>query len=273
MSRMLAFSSPTPISWADAVGAERMGAFSALASLHADGWGAASTEHGEAAYEHGVRGHGSVDPFGPAAIAELAAAPPASAGLLYLRFASAGPPALDDIQPFVRDGVAFQHNGALAPRDALIALLDDDERSRLRGTTDSEVYAARVRREILALDPAQAPAQALAQAVARGVGAVRARFGEACLNAFVLAHGMLAVVHSPGSVPLPAAAFARRGWRGDLPPGHDERYNVLSVTRDPVVTVATTGIDQSGWDPLPVETVSVFMGDAAPAAVARIPVD
>jgi predicted glutamine amidotransferase len=256
---MLAFSAPAPLTWQAAVGERVLAEFGAAARLHADGWGTARRS------EAGGRGvvTASVDPdaYDDAAARTLRLAAPARAGLLYLRFASRGAAVShENVQPFLLSGVAFQHNGALVPRERIVAGLTDAERDALRGTTDSEVYFARALRHGIHHHPVRAVATAARE--------VRALFPEACLNAFVLHPLGLFVVHSPGTAALPIESFARRGFSAaDLPVGHDERYNVLSrtVTSTGATVVATTGVDQRGWEPLPADTVNAI----APAGAIR----
>jgi predicted glutamine amidotransferase len=253
MSRMLGFAAAEPVSAADALGDRLLSEFAALARLHADGWGTAWLDplSGTVMY---VAGAGS--PVGGREwMAALAA--PSSARMIYLRFASRGaPPSPENSQPFHRDGVAFQHNGLLAPREELVDLVDPLERARLRGTTDSEAYFAVVRGSAGAIGHGHAGWSA--SRIAQGVAKVRTRFPAACLNAMLLSESGLGVVHAAGSAPVPRAAFADRGADlGSLPPGHDHDYNALltATTGDGVQVVATTGIDQSGWTRLSADTV------------------
>jgi glutamine amidotransferase len=261
VSRMIAFLSPVgALSSADALGGEVWRSFLALSSLHRDGWGIAS-----------VGGRDGPDPcldVGPGdegVAMSVSAAAPAVARLHYLRFASAGSAVRpENLQPFAADGVAFAHNGALVPRAAGLDALPAAERMRLRGDTDSEVYAAHVR---LALGAGGDPAEAVAAAVA----GMRARYPAACLNALVLVDGRLLAVHSAGTVLPPWDAFARRGAT-TLPPGHDADYNVLSAAVLPsgVQAVATRGVAGDDWRPLPPDTVTRFAPGAPPQTV-RIP--
>lgn len=222
--------------------------FADLARLHADGWGTAWIDA-----EGEVEATGGVQTYVPGRLDDAAASP---ARLLYLRFASKGSPALpENTQPFVRDGLAFQHNGLLAPREFALDLLAPAEVAELVGTTDSEVYFAVVRRHLRAADESDAARLA---AVAAAANEVRAVYPEACLNAFVLDRTGLFVVHSAGRAATPLPAFAQRGFAPDsLPPGHGADYNTLRVMRGAsgAHVVSTTGVDQTDWDPLPADSV------------------
>ncbi|MGA1837432.1 class II glutamine amidotransferase [Herbiconiux sp. 11R-BC] len=255
MSRMLAYAAARPLSSVDAIGEEEVASFLALAELHRDGWGRAWLSGPGASVRLLTGADPAVHALPPVA------ATPATAAILYLRFASAGTDvASADRQPFEAEGIAFAHNGALVPRERTLAELDDEERAALRGSTDSELYFALVRREL------RRGGRPPGQAVAAGVSRVRALHPEACLNAMLLVDGDLVVVHAPGTVPPPLAAFARRGVAGDgLPPGHDGSYNVLATTvQRGVRIVATTGTAIAGLTPLPVDTVVTFAADGPP---------
>lgn len=260
MSRMLCYLSSEPLPLADAVGDAVLAEFAGLARLHADGWGTAwrDAQTGE------IRVAGSATT--PAGGEEWTRAmePASTSRLLYLRFASRGaPPAAENVQPFLRGGAAFQHNGLIAPRADLLGLLPTEEESALRGTTDSEAYFAAVR-------STARPVQGFpgASTVAAAVAGVRARFTDACLNAMLLTDSTLMIVHAAGTRGAPLAAFADRGFDADgLPPGHGDGYDVLrsTVSARGARVIATTGIDQESWTRLDDETVfSVSPGGLAP---------
>lgn len=249
MSRMLAFVADRALTPREAWGEGLLDAFADLARLHADGWGSAWIDARDE-----VASVGSVEAFEPC---ELDGAEASAARLVYLRFASKGSPALpENTQPFVRNGLAFQHNGLLAPRDQALGLLAPADVAELVGTTDSEVYFAVVRRHLRGTG---ADESARLAAIAAAVNELRAVYPDACLNAFVLDATGLFVVHSAGRAATPLPAFAERGLTPEsLPPGHGPDYNTLRVVRaaSGAFVVATTGVDQQGWDALPVDSVS-----------------
>jgi predicted glutamine amidotransferase len=231
--------------WSDGV----LDAFSDLARLHADGWGSAWIDaRGDIVSTGGVEAFTRVD---------LDGADASPARQLYLRFASKGSPASpENTQPFVRDGIAFQHNGLLAPRDRALGLLAPTDIAELVGATDSEVYFAVVRRHLRSTGPDESARLA---AIAAAVDEIRAVYPDACLNAFLLDAGRLFVVHSAGRAATPLPAFAERGFTPDrLPPGHDDGYNIVRAVRTAsgAFIVGTTGIDQRGWQALPPDSVS-----------------
>lgn len=246
---MLAFVADRAFTPNEAWGADLIAEFADLARLHADGWGSAWIDAGS-----GVASAGGVEAFEPGNLDGVEAS---VARILYLRFASKGSPALpENTQPFVRDGLAFEHNGLLAPRDRALGLLAPAAVAQLVGTTDSEVYFAVVRRHLRAAGPDES---ARLTAIAAAVNEVRAVYPDACLNAFLLDDSGLFVVHSAGHALTPLPAFAERGFTLDLlPPGHGPDYNTLRVVRaaSGALVVATTGVDQDGWDALLVDSVS-----------------
>ena len=241
-----------------ALGPDRLRQFLALSRLHSDGWGTAWTDPQS----------GEVRVAGSATESASTGLPPqldvgSAMRVSYLRFASRGaPPAPDNIQPFLRDGLAFAHNGLLAPRDTALRLLSPTERRGLRGTTDSEIYFALVRRALgTALVADRIHPAARLESLASAVAGLREGFPEACLNALLLAPDGLYVICSAGSAAPPLAAFAARGFGPErLPPGHDGSYNTMwtTVSSSGARLVTTTGIDLEGWQRLPADTVSLI---------------
>lgn len=248
MSRMLSYIADEPLPASAALGTGLLAEFLDLSRLHADGWGTAWRDPTTGA----VRTAGAAAPPAAGDAWTQALALPATARMIYLRFASRGAPAVaENVQPFHRGGSAFQHNGLLSPREDVLALLSTEQHAALRGTTDSEAYFAVIR--------ASAPNEgSIEEGVVSGVRRVRSRFPRACLNAMLLTSSGLTVIHAAGSVVAPSTAFAERGFEGDaLPPGHDGEYNVLRTTvgGSGARIVATTGVDQRDWTDLPGESV------------------
>lgn len=250
MSRMLAYLAPRSADAARAVGDEILDSFAALSRVHADGWGIA-----EADRNGKVTGLWRTDRLHDARELTHHTAHRAASRILYLRFASAGAPAsLVNSQPFVRHGVAFAHNGLLAPRNLAADLLSADERAHLRGTTDSELYFALLLRDLLGGD-----ATAVAEAAARATARLRTLYADACLNALILSRGELIAVQSSADRPPPLAAFVARGHVLDeLPPGHGDDYNRLQIAELPEGTtvVSTSGVLRSERRFLPEDSVT-----------------
>ncbi|TXN30412.1 class II glutamine amidotransferase [Lacisediminihabitans profunda] len=253
---MLGYVAPRAHRTSEAIGTDTLAQFTALAHLHADGWGVATLD---ASGDVGVTGGRS-----QASPAELAphVDPPARARTIYLRFASRGsPPTPENTQPFLRDRLAFQHNGLMAPRDRALEMLSVEDRLHLRGTTDSEVYFAVLRSELQG-QPTGDPGLS---DVARAVTRLRAQYPASCLNALLLTKHGLIVVHSAGTASAPLAAFAaREADPTRLPPGHGSDYNILryTSTESGAHVVSTTGVEQDGWTDLPADSISLITAAA-----------
>ncbi|GAA1687868.1 hypothetical protein GCM10009808_01070 [Microbacterium sediminicola] len=259
MSRMMAFISREPQKLAAAFAEDRVSAFIALSSLHADGWGLCRL-NAAGIPERAV----ATTPLRDDDLATLDT--PTRGAIIYARFASAGSAVNDaNIQPFTASGWGFSHNGALSPIETARTLLSTHERATLTGTTDSEVYFTALRRVIP--EGEMSPRDLVA--IARAVNEVRALFPDACLNAFLLSTTSLVIIQSEGTRGLPAAAFERRGYPPRaLPPGHDDGYNRLWMTSDPHShRVATTGVDVTRWQPLTPDSVTLLRPGEKPLIV------
>ena len=251
MSRMIAVLTDRPRSFTEGIGSERLESFVRLAALHADGWGVAGFDESGAPLR-------AVSAEQLRGAAELSAATGrVRVAAAYLRFASAGSPVTaENVQPFVRDGLGFCHNGALVPAARVHGLLTANEQMQLIGTTDSEAYFQLILRHCATTSNGTD----LLDAVTGAARQVRRAFPDACLNAFVMSASGLVVVHSAGTRPVPYAAFERRGFlAGSLPAGHDEGYHQLWTRSERGIRiVATSGIDLDGWEPLLPDTVTWF---------------
>lgn len=107
-----------------------------LSQLHRDGWGAAwigptgveRYREENPAYESAVFVDAARDHF-------------AEVGLVHLRWATGElAVCLENTHPFVRDEIAFIHNGSVPVGPELEAIVDPDLRHSAEGTTDSEQY-------------------------------------------------------------------------------------------------------------------------------------
>ncbi len=287
MCRLLAFAAPTSRPLAAAVGDVQMAVFCAMARLHDDGWGAAWTDglggddgsvdspdagDGAVSVERSPRS-GYQDP----ALEALTAGTSARAGLLHLRLASSGMPvAPENTHPFLAGGVAVAHNGAAKPVARLEALLPETVRRELRGSTDSERYAALIRLRAAELGD-------LAAGAAVAAGQLAPLFPASSLNALVLSARELVVVHSSAGARIPHEDFDASGLaEEELPIGHRTGYYQLWQRRceDGTVVFSSSGLRTDGWEPLAPSTVvavdlrtleqrvlPVTDGPAAPAAV------
>lgn len=224
MCRLLGTVSRTPVTLDEVLGAERA-AFFALAARHGDGWGHAWLG------SDGLQVRKAPDSaLTSPELAALAAGQDADAALTHLRWATLGLPVRPvNTHPFEGDGVAFAHNGSVAPPEALVELVPPGTRQRRRGDTDSELYFLAV---LSRMAEGAAPAQALVDTVA-AVLASGARVHS--LNCMLLTSKALLAVccYDPGSDDDP------------------DYYPLLHRRSGETVVVASTGwTDRAGWSAL-----------------------
>ena len=135
MCRLFGWATPQPRSAEELLGPD-IARLAELSQLHRDGWGAAwFGPAGMSRHREDIPAYSS-DEFS-AAMTEQAA----NVGVLHLRWATEGiPVCLENTHPFVRDGVAFIHNGSVPDKAPLEGLIDPDLRSTMEGENDSERY-------------------------------------------------------------------------------------------------------------------------------------
>ncbi|WP_432499085.1 class II glutamine amidotransferase [Kineococcus gypseus] len=262
MCRLLALAAPRPTTLADALGAERLAAFRGLSGLHADGWGTAWVGDGEV---HRVRDALPVQRsrHGAGALAGRAS----TARLVHLRLATSGMSVgHENSHPFLHEGVAFAHNGAVPDVRRLEELVGAPHLARVRGTTDSErIFALVLRHRDEGADLPTAAALATAR--------LREEFPAASLNAVLLSADELVVVHASESSPVPLADLCASGLSpAQLPRDHDEGYYRMSWLRRPdgAVVFTSAGIDTSGFTPLPPASVTTVALDTLQVRVQEL---
>ncbi len=134
MCRLLGWATATPATLTDLVGERDLAGFTALSGVHGDGWGCAWRRGDEA----GIRTEPEAA-SGSAAFAAATRGLVSDLGLVHLRQASLGLAVTpENTHPFTDGGLAFAHNGSIAPPSSLEPLVDDV--TALRGQTDSERY-------------------------------------------------------------------------------------------------------------------------------------
>lgn len=224
------------------LGARRCASFLALSTLHADGWGSAwANAPGSRLARHRQVG----PPVNDRARCTLARRTAAS--IVHLRMATPGlPRCLRNTHPFLVDGVAFAHNGAIAPRDRLRRLLSAGAIADLTGTTDSELYFALVRQYAGITGN-------LHEGTCAAVGVLRREFPAASLNALLISPWQLTAVHASECAPNPLTGRA------------DDYFQMFWTRRaDGSTAFVSSGSDTTGWHPMPLATVvTVELGTAA----------
>ena len=243
MCRLLGWVTAEPATAREALGDCGFDAFRGLSRQHADGWGMAwtvtSTSDPQAARSTRCAAD---DPGFERAVADASS----ESGLLHLRWATPGLPVVPaNTHPFVREGRAFAHNGAIHPQDRLAELVPRGWEAALRGTTDSERYFTAILARL-------AHGDRVVEAVGGVVRDVFARFQPTSLNAMLLDSDALWVV----SAFDPARVPSLRSSAGDAErPAEPDSvfYDLHYRVRGGSVLVASSGFPQraeDGWEPL-----------------------
>ncbi|MDT4904653.1 MAG: gamma-glutamyl hercynylcysteine S-oxide hydrolase [Pseudonocardiales bacterium] len=264
MCRLLGYAAASPTCLRTLIGDSELDRFAALSRLHGDGWGTSWLEDGEEGpgrpevcdrlrTSRSTRA-AAADPH----FAEIAGRGVARARTVHLRWATQHY-AIDlaNTHPFSADGMSLAHNGAIAPRPALDAMLTPSMTAQLEGDTDSERYFALIRQGVVD-DP---DPDRVAVAAARAASALRAQYPDASLNALLLTTDRLVIVHanSPRSAPLEEL----RAQPGGAPLDHVEAYFLMRWVRtaDGSLIFASSGLTAQDWTALPEESVtSVDLG-------------
>ena len=263
MCRLLGYAATRAATTEEVLGDQRH-VFADMARLHRDGWGTAwRTAAG--AIEAQVSATGG---WRDEQLRDVLDHDAAAARIVHLRLASAGMVrGRRNTHPFLRDGFAFAHNGALRPFGALDALISRRRAAELTGTTDSERYFAAV---LSRVDEGRAPIDAVQETAS----ALRDAYPGSSLNALLLTPDELIAVHASRDVAVPHEELAASGLRPEeLPAHHLDAYYVMRLRRfgDRAVAVASSGLDVEGWDPLPPESVTAV--SSASLAARTVPLD
>ncbi|TWE12855.1 class II glutamine amidotransferase [Rudaeicoccus suwonensis] len=247
MCRLLGWSADRPVTVAEVIGDAALARLRDLACVHAQGWGMAwYVEGDDELHTHRSTMAAMEDPE----FEQFTTGMPVRRGLLHLRMATPGLGLTEqDTHPFVADGLAFAHNGAIFPQDRLDVLLPPGAPAPA-GSTDSERYFARLRD---ALGNKRGGA-----AVARAAGRVmsRIRWHElttSSLNALLLAGDEVHLIslHEPGKEPEGVQL-----WPSDVttPPPY---LDLSLMTGDGFSVVASSGIFGDETPVIPVDSASV----------------
>lgn len=252
MCRLIAYAAPAPTTLEALIGATQCNAFRDMSRLHADGWGTAWVEDpNDDAEVHRTRATIPVDRTVP--LSSAMESDTATARIVHLRMATSGMAVnFENTHPFLADRLAFAHNGTVVPLDQLKALLDPSVPATVEGGTDSEHYFALISQHM-------ASGMSLFDAVCATVTLLRAHFPNASLNALLLSPEELIVIHSSENARIPFKEFHASGLSdAELPLDHLSSYYIMSYLQAPdrSVTFSSTGIDTTGWTPLPPASVA-----------------
>lgn len=252
MCRLIAYAAPSRTTLEGLIGSTQCNAFWDMSRLHADGWGTAWVE--DPSDDAGVRRtRASIPVDRTVPMSRAMESDTATARIVHLRMATSGMAVnLENTHPFLTDGLAFAHNGAVVPLDQLKALLAPSVLATVAGCTDSEHYFALIRQHV-------ASGMSLFDAVCATVTLLRAHFPNASLNALLLSPEELLVIHSSENARIPLKEFHASGLSdSELPLDHLSSYYRMSYLQAPDRSVAfsSTGIDTVGWTPLPPASVA-----------------
>jgi predicted glutamine amidotransferase len=252
--RLLGYVADRPTSMVEVLGGDGFDRFTALTAVHGDGWGMAWRADDASIQAVSVADSASRDP----SYDSLGRTPLGRAGIVHLRWASEGLAATpENTHPFVETSavagqVAFAHNGHIEPIDRLEGLLGEDSRASLRGTTDSERYFRFV------LDCVEKE-QDLEAGVVRALGVLVQEFPTSSLNALMLTPRNMFAVHLNSTAASPQRRLRELfDSEDEIPARHTTEYFAMDYrVQHDAVHVISSGLDEEGWTPVPVDTAAM----------------
>lgn len=240
MCRLVGWIGDRPRSLRDVLGDGALARFANLSGVHGHGWGTArlDPDTGELTSHRSVKAARDDPEF--RAVADI----PARVGLFHLRWATPGlDQNLANTHPFVREGSALIHNGAIGPIDRLPLLRRPGSENTPAGTTDSEQLFLAVLDEVDRTSSAPVDIATAIETISDR--AVDAGLTAASLNSlFIGGHGMSVLNwHDAANVPPIDADDP------STPPYYDLRHQ----HGDGLDVVASSGFvsDPQGWTLLP----------------------
>jgi predicted glutamine amidotransferase len=245
MCRLLAFASKQTTSIDALLTSDELARYRDMSTLHGDGWGAA-VWFGASEIDQ----VNSVDRAIDDPTFERVASASASAGIVHLRWATAGlPVCLENTHPFSADGWSFAHNGSYPHHERILELLDPKRRAALVGTTDSELYFQLILQET-------AKTGDIVSGLRRAIATIRRECGLGSLNCLLLSPHRLLAIQAVDTTPAPINSLARAAGNDGLPEGHGAEYYWLRYTiRNEGLIVASTGVAVEGWTELHDDTI------------------
>jgi len=254
MCRLLGYASPSPRTTRAVLRGNQSAVFQDMTQLHKDGWGSAWITGADPVARTVEKERSPLTGAGDSRLTVALSARLSIAQLVHLRMATDGMSCRpENTHPFVRDGFAFAHNGSLNPASAIDAYIAPAILLGLVGDTDSERYLAVIRTKL-------AEGHDLFEAVCRTVLELRPIFPNMSMNAILLSPTQLIAVHASTHAGTPHDLFDESGLtETELPQDHRTAYYLMRQRRfeDGTIVFASSGLDISGWEPLPADSVTV----------------
>lgn len=256
MCRLLGYASAHPCTTESILGGTQSAVFQDMAVLHKDGWGNVRLDDStQPATLKAVRSPESG--IHDEQLTDVLTGQASRAQITHLRMATDGMACEpQNTHPFVANGLAFAHNGGLAPLELLEQRIAPEVAAQLMGDTDSERYFAVIRTAVAR--NAAASGLGLVDAVQAAVHELRPLFPHASMNALLLSPTHLIAIHANQGAKIPNEDFDASGLsEAELPMDHRTAYYLMRQKRldDGTIVFASSGLDIIGWEPLAPETI------------------
>ena len=251
MCRLLGYASARSRTTESILGGTQSAVFQDMAVLHKDGWGNVRLD--DSAHPPKLKAVRSPESgIHDEQLTDVLTEQSSRAQITHLRMATDGMACEpQNTHPFVADGLAFAHNGGLAPLELLEERIAPELAAELNGDTDSERYFAVIRTAV-------ASGLGLVDAVQAAVHELRPLFPHASMNALLLSPTYLIAIHASQGAKIPSEDFDASGLSDtELPADHRTAYYLMRQKRldDGTVVFASSGLDIVGWEPLAPETI------------------
>ena len=225
MCRLLGYVANSPTTILDFAG-PTFQEFIKLSEVHKDSWGLCQVEANEARLEKSAETASSSKTF-----SEMSRESASTGGLLHFIWASPGIEVNDlNAHPFSYEDMAFIHNGALSPYDALLPEISADLLPLRKGSGDSELFF------LFALSKIKK--SGFVPGVLEAIRSIKSSYNYSSINSMFLNTDFLIVIseHHPDNRP---------SWTE--PNYYEVRYRLDQSG----CIVASSGWTQDGWTLMP----------------------